>query len=367
MSFAIEIIDHPSINNKIISNYCLINYKKGLTEKEEHFFMYRSVILYKTKTAENSNQQEWRLLSFTTPKSLTISNFIKYYPVVNHQLYINEIILGTMIQLFYNNSLVSWEIATKSSIGGNYSSINNLDTFRKRFLNACKCATDISSISFLPKLQKNYSYQFVLTSDNKLYLVAVYHILKNKNTATYLSPLEYEKWTELNESGILFPPRYSNTYTYRQLRENYCSIHSNSLSMGIMITHSSGKRCRMLNPTYFERKKVASFNDNTFFHFLCFLRIGKIKDFIEFFPQYTANFSEFQTHYNTFIDGLYQSYLDYFVFKKVKTISIRYVNHIIGLYYDKYLPTQQKITKEIIQSYLLELDPAVVLRSFFMF
>ena len=369
MSYVVDKIKHSSIQIKKKINYCIINYEKEKNIEDEDLFMYRSVIL---------SSYEGTLLSFTTPKSTLLSKFIERNPKIDNNFIINEIIPGTMIQLFYDDCIHSWEIATKKAVGGNYIGLEDgkNETFRTKFLNACNNSDDnINNISLLKNLKKKYSYQFVLPdtkthNGSGLYLVAVYKIWKNKNTAYYVSPIEYESWQMLKCDFIFFPNKYTTQShePYRFLRDNYCSIHSNANCMGIMITNkTTGERTKMLNQNYFERNKIQLFNNNTFFHFLCFLRMNKIKDFIEVFPQYTKEFDEFQKHFNTFVDGIFQSYIDFYVKKKVSIISMRYAKHIIWLHYNKYIPLKEKVTRDVVQKYVLDIESIFLMYEFYIF
>ena len=110
---------------------------------------------------------------------------------------VEDFIDGTMINVFYDNNNECWEIATKSTIGGNihffndiknYSYFENYNnnnteelTFRNMFFEACN-----SSNFDLNTLNKEYSYTFILqhpynrivtpVSTPVIYLLKVYKI-----------------------------------------------------------------------------------------------------------------------------------------------------------------------------------------------
>jgi hypothetical protein len=210
-----------------------------------------------------------------------------------------------------------------------------------------------------------HSYQFILNPKNTLYLVAVHRI--QNNTAHYVPCLEYEMWDCFANTGIRFPQPYHEV-NYSAVREKYCSIHSNAECMGVMMTNAkTGERTRMLNPNYLEKKEMEKINDNLLYHFLLFLYINKVENFIEFFPQYTIEFASFQKHYNTFVKGIYLSYLDFYVFRKVGMISVRYAHHISYLHYSYYLMKREKITFDMVERYVSEMEPYVILQCLYSF
>ena len=96
----------PSVEYKIL-NYDLI------CDNDQEYGMYRSVVL---------SHPENKILCFSPPKSVTLEHFQESHPdITNPDIFINEIIEGTMINLFYDSRIESWQIATKGAIGGNYS------------------------------------------------------------------------------------------------------------------------------------------------------------------------------------------------------------------------------------------------------
>ena len=97
---------------------------------------YRSVLL------DEANN----VVSFALPKSVEYETFTEKYPDLNNgDFQLNDIIEGTMINLFHNGDF--WEISTKGSVGGNYwyfrNSYDESDkkqkTFREIFRNKFPC------------------------------------------------------------------------------------------------------------------------------------------------------------------------------------------------------------------------------------
>ena len=124
------------------------------------------------------------ILAFAPPKSLNEAEFMSQYPP--SECIAEEIVEGTMINLFYSRSTQTWEIASKSTFGAKCVFFKNgefkeEDTFRALFFEVCqRLGFDYTS---LPK-ENCYSFVFqhprnrivVPIIDMKLYLIAAYTI-----------------------------------------------------------------------------------------------------------------------------------------------------------------------------------------------
>jgi hypothetical protein len=342
MSYSLKLIQHPKIKPRNKSGYTILSYEKGT--EEESLILYRSVVFFKDE-----------LVCFTTPKSILFSKFTEKYLEINENLIVNEMIFGTTIALFYCNG--SWEISMRRNIGCHRIIQNEKISYREKFFQILGRT--------LHSLNGKYCYQFVMKEKlSQLYLVAVYKIVSS-GWAEYISPNEYEYWEcfcGTEQSPVVSFPKRIEGKNYKYLRDHYGSVHTDSNFMGVSITNTiTGERTKLLNPNYFEKQAIDKINHNLFYHFLCFQKIQKVKDFIEFFPQYKNEFSELQKHLNTFIRGIFQSYLDFYVFKKVSFISIRYAYHISYLHYSEYLPKKKKITYDIVEKYVNSLEPNYLL------
>ena len=98
--------------NKNNVQYKILNYDSEMLCFDDYISsLYRSVI---------ASFPENKILSFSPQKSLDKDKFIEKYPNIDDSMIINEIIEGTMINLFYDSRIEKWEISTKSAIGGIY-------------------------------------------------------------------------------------------------------------------------------------------------------------------------------------------------------------------------------------------------------
>jgi len=328
-----------------------------------------------------------------------------------------------MIHLFYDKKISSWEIATKRAIGGNYYYYHIPDkispTYREMVIDAFQNlpGTPLEHIPFLEYLPKEYCYNFILQHPSnhivipiqypKMYLVSVYKITPEKNTATMISPFEYSKWDlfmDLKDSVIYFPKIYeltslpcfsplSSPYSFSSISEpvtdiyseiiyNHASIHTSITTMGILFLNiQTGERSSILNPNYIEMTLLRGNYPNIQYQYLCLNRIGKVMEFLTFFPQYRSLFYQFKKELDEFIYNIHQSYLSYYVQKKENFISKKYFSIIYKLHHEIYIPsitsteietwndTKENnkklnriiIQKSVVKNYIKSLDPGMIL------
>ena len=338
-----------------------------------------------------------RVLAIGVPKGLEFDAFTEKYPigvdswdspanidVVNvDDLYINETVEGTMINLFFDDDNQIWEIATKGAVGGNYWFFRTQYTtvgvdcaqleFRKMFLEACGVMVDVNEIPFLAGFNKKMIYSFVLQHPLNhivgwndvpiLYLVGVY--FNQRNIVEYISPTLYEKWDTFSNTPIRFPNRIRNFKGYDDL---YKSVQScEFMSMGAMITHiQSGDRCRVDNMAYLESLNIRGNNPNLQYHYLKLLKTGGVLEFLQFFPGYSGIFHLFYEKYAEFVEGIYRAYVDRYILKIVGEVNRKYMPHIWRLHNQVYVPSlingsRIVIRKEIVEKYVMGLEVKEIL------
>jgi len=371
------------------ANYSILNYDRNYVCHDDIVTpLYRSIVL----SSKNND-----MLSFSPPKSIELDVFMNKNPTIHSKIWINEKVEGTMVNLFYDDRIQSWEISTKGSVGGNcwyyrteYDNPKNNDklqskqmTFREMFLDVFRNIgeSQINEIAFLECLPKHYTYSFVLQhpsnhivlpiKDAKLYLVALYEITDNR--AIYIPPCIYEEWDcFLNMHGIIdFPIRYnenSEFISYNIIRANHCSIQSRYDKMGVMFMNmETGERASMKNPVYEEVKQLRGNNPNLEYQYLCLLRIGKTGDFLTYFPMYKHNFDKFRDQYNDFVSNVHKSYVTKYIQKNnIAPISKKYNIHVWRLHHQMYLPSlstgsTQIITRHVVKQYFDEMEPRSML------
>jgi hypothetical protein len=340
------------------------------------------------------------------PKGLSIDAFTQKYPVgpaagacENSQgdtadMYVNEVIEGTMINLFYrcdgNDGGGCWEIATKGAVGGNYwylrtqypaVGINGPQlTFRQMFLEACGIGSgdDLADVSWIGELDRDMVYSFVLQHPlnhivgwvpaPKLWLVAVYK--RVVGAFEYVSPLEYESWPVFG--GGCVAVHFPKWYPFDGGNAGYAELEALVAGMpmdvpGVMVTHLvTGDRCRIDHPKYMEALEVRGNHPNLQYHYLTMLKgMGNagVAEFLEYFPWYEGVFQRFYWQLVEFVRGVHQAYVDRYVGRIAAEgeVSKRYAPHIWRLHNQVYLPgiaVGQKVVirKEVVWGYVWGLE-----------
>ena len=342
--------------------YKILNYDDQIVcDNDEELGLYRSIVL---------SPDDNKLLCFTPPKTMTIDHFKSQNPKITSDILVNEIIEGTMISLFYDERISSWEIASKSAIGGNYwfyrTQYNQMKqnpvqpTFRRMFLDALRACDgqDINDLICLQDFSKEYCYNFVLQHPSNhivlnvlspvAYLVSVFHL--KEMVVTAIPATVYEEWDcFLCVRGLIeFPKRFEEE-CYYEAKLTYCSINSPHNLVGLMFTNvKNGMRAPLENSTYKEIKLLRGNNPNLQYQYLCLLRMGKVMDFLAFFPQYKQVFYRFYKDFQDFITNVHQSYISYYVRKSGQKISKKYFPLIYKLHHETFLPSLSEGKEKII-------------------
>lgn len=344
---------------------------------------YRSVVLDEDKS----------IICISPASAVDIDEFKKENPVLNNDsVYINEIVEGTMLNLFYDPRIKSWELASRGAIGGNYwfyrtqyettedgkDAEPSQKTFRQMFMDVFRCSdTDtLNDIPFIQSLSTKYIYSFVMQHPEnhivlpvllpRLYLVSVFKVDTATNTVTCVSPLDYEHWDGFSDiSGIIeFPKRYTAD-TYEDLTEQYASIHCDYSVLGVMLTNfSTGDRSAINNPAYEEVRALRGNNPNLQYQYFCLLRADKVSVFLKYFPTYTQLFRQFDQQYQRFITNVHQSYFSYYVKKEGLPIAKKFFVHVARIHHNLFIPSMANggpkliITRTVVKDHFETLTPS---------
>ena len=237
-------------NHKNKCNYHILKYDKQWLNKENN----KSVGLLRSVIFDD----EGNLVCFSPPKSLDVSSLVIDK---NENVQAEKFVEGTMINVFYNKKTESWEMATKSSVGGEscffmQDGFKIEDTFKYMFDEVC------NSIDFdINSLKKDYCYSFVMQhpknrivkiiSTMKLYLVEVYEIQGLKVNIVPFSNLDINK-------KIIIPDKISinNSNDFNHCKETLASMNTNYQVVGVVLKNKHGERFKIRNPNYEHVKKL---------------------------------------------------------------------------------------------------------------
>lgn len=361
-------IDSDNIQNKNCSNndknYTMINYKNGMAVSGG---FYRSVLLDEDK----------KVLSFAPPKSLTLDEFCEKHSSFNTNEYqINDIIEGTMVNLFHNGDF--WEISTKGSVGGNYwyfrtcydENDKKQQTFREMFIECLGYhnSTSLNDVEWVLTLPENYVYSFVMQHpDNHIVFnieypsIVLVSVFKKDSSKLQLEPLSAIKcWNVFENSKVFFPVEHNPKNI-----DYAIELANSDFNGGVMITHlQSGERVSIKNNEYERLKKIRGNNPNMQYHYYSLLQSGQVESFLNHFPKYERMFARFNKQLNDFIRNIHDAYVLYYVQKRGKQIKIptNIFPHIYKLHFEKRLPSLTSgenliITKKVVSEYINGMQP----------
>jgi hypothetical protein len=362
---ATEITCRTKTNQK---KYKVIKYDKWMLclDQTSTYGLCRSVIV------NDKNE----VVCFSPPKSYNADQFIhKYKPNVD-DIVAEEFIEGTMINVFYDKG-VGWEIATRNIVGGTstfYKSVNS-KSFRQMFTESLEtCKLDMN------KLDQQLCYSFVMQhpanrivipfKTPNLYLVGVYKIHNEINNITvdFLDVRKYQDYFHTIGSSICFPKIYNFT-NYAELIETYCSMNTSYDIMGVVLyNNTTGERAKIRNPVYEQIRQLKGNQPKLQFQYLYLRHSGKIKDYLEFYPEDKKEFSKFRDQVHLFTNTLYENYRNCYI-KKLKPLneySLQYRNHMYQLHQIFLNELREKklfINNTIVQNYVNKLEPSLLMYS----
>jgi hypothetical protein len=312
-----------------------------------------------------------KLLALAPAKSLPNDNFVS---LSANKVSVNEIIEGTMINLFWDPNLGEWEIATKKSIGGKYFFFRNKyegdseeKTFREMFL-------EVFALNNL-QIDKSYSYSFVMQHplnhivlpiiNPAVYLVHTYRF-GDDNEYVYVNPKMHPNYEDFVKMGVKFSRDFvlAPGKTLEQQfvdSTNHVLDHipdlekalSNPLNkytnVGVMITdQETGFRTAYYNKMYLEAKSIRGNNPNLHYQYLMLRKIGKVSEFLRYFPQYRKHFNKFLEHFTLFAERIHKLYWQVHVKKTLPVAEIpeKHDKYFVEkLHYEVFLPRHKEDQK----------------------
>jgi len=308
---------HLSVKN--ISNkgnkYKLIKYDKDILSRdyESSYGLCRSII----------SNEDIQIVCYSPPKSIDRNVFVNKYPVLDSNFIVEELVEGTMINMFYNKG--NWEISTKGVIGANTRFFKTYDktNFRKMFFD-----TFFNSGLTYEMFDTNYCYSFVLQHPHNrivvpftkpsLKLIAVYHIEPNVEGDFVVNVIDkYNYWlNHLNSSTVQVNDTYE-ILPYEKLDEKYASMNTSYDILGYVVYNTTtGERMKMRNPMYEEVKALRGNQTKLQFQYLSLRSQGKVKDYLKYYPESKRDFSKYRNDVHRFTSTLYTNYRNCYVKKE---------------------------------------------------
>jgi hypothetical protein len=351
-----------SLNLKINSwrhkhggNYNILKYNKDWLSKE----LVTSVGLLRSLIYKNDGT----IVCFSPPKSLPTDN-LKIDNTLNFVA--EEFIEGTMINVFYDNEISQWEIATKSGIGGQScffmeNGFKKENTFKYMFDEVCnKIGFDLNA------LNKAFIYSFVIQhprnrivkiiQDMQLYLVQVYEVIDNK-TIKLITIDESSSLLGL-PSTIKYPSK--NQISNNDELNNYIAQMASSNTpyhvVGIMVKNNLGERYKFRNPNYEHVRHLRGNQPKLQFHYLYLRKSGQVGEYLQYYKEHKEVFQGFRNLIHDYTSELFNNYIRCYIKKEKELLEFpeKFRTHMYGLHHDLYLkelrPNNRYINKtEVIQ------------------
>lgn len=343
---------------------------------------------------------EGRIVAFSPPKSLVITKEREEHFNKNNimspigddddkmlntnEWCAEEFVEGTMINLFYSEKGNAWEIATKSTVGGNVTffspknpkeniEVRDRDTFRNMFFDTC------AKLGFkYENLPKEFMYSFVLQhpknrivlpiNDAAIYIIGVYSV--NQDTLEVLQLNAKGVVDKYCDKLILRPKALScDNYTISGLTSEYASMNSSFDIMGVVFNNMiTGERMKVRNPNYEMVKNMKGNEQKLQLQYLTLRHGGRIADYLKCYPEYKSDFSVFRAQVHAFTSSLHQNYINCYVHKKNKFEEFpkQYKKHMFLLhkkYIEELREVKGSVTYEYVIVYVNGLLPADLLYS----
>ena len=355
-----------TINYKNGQTYKLAKYQKEYLceDKINTFGLLRSVIF-----------KNGKIMCFAPPKSHVSKNLVINNDNNNNDYFMEHFIEGTMINVFYDSDSSTWEIATRSNIGGDISFYmekgwNKEFTFRSMFEETCRNINlDINN------LNKEYVYSFVMQhkknrivkpiKENRLYLAEIYKIdglkiytigINDINGENNLYGFANSKIQIIKRIRIV-DDRHLNT-----LKQTNASMNTPYYIMGMVIKDSFGKRYKFRNPNYETVKKLRGNNPKLQFQYLKLRQAGMVGEYLKFYKEHRELFNEFRGLIHNYTQTLYENYIKCYIKKEkeLREFPEKFKTHMYCIHHNLYLPNlmpeKKIVNKQVVIDYFNNLE-----------
>ena len=369
----IEILDskenNPTLYESLIKKswkynektYNIIKYNKSLLTMDsiESNGLFRSVIC-------SNNLENMCINVFSPPKAYPYGVFKE----INKEsdCYAEELVEGTMINLFYDEEINRWEIATKTSVGGNIKYFEGTSTFGDMFREICD-EIGINVNDFTP----GYMYSFVIQHpqnrfvnnilQKRLYLISIYKIEGLK--ISIIGRDQYSNFGEILNK--IWHPYQFGFNSYEDLEKIYGSENTVIDYMGVIIKKSTGQRTKIRNPNYEYLRYLRGNNRKLQYHYICLRQQNRVKEYLHYYPEETETFTGYRKLIHEFTKDLYSNYINCYIKKQKPILEFpkQFRVHMFNLH-QEYLTIRENngyINKEKVILYINNLEPAKLMYS----
>jgi len=370
LQYHFDLYSLPAVPEGLFAKKISVSYDEESQEKTNWYFVqYLKHTLcqttYKTHGLFRSVLTDGKTIQvFSPPKSIPFA-LMKNEDYNDFQL--EELVEGTMINLFWNNYLNDWELATKGSIGGRYSFYqDNKKTFRTMFLEAL----NHQKMEF-ENLDKELCYSFVLQHpDNRI-------VIPFKNPRVVLAAVYKIDGTKItildkNKSNIpnaILPKTLSQCTDYKGTNWDDLQSYFNQMNLdyrivGVNIYNpKTGFRSKLRNPTYEHVRRLKGNSPKIQFQYYSLRQVGKVKEFLQYYNEFRPKFTDLRNDLHKWTDQLWKNYVRCYVQKEKPLLEFpkKFRAHMFNLhqiYLNDLRELGHYISRQIVIKYVNALEPA---------
>lgn len=355
--------------NKNNTIFKILKYDKAFLSKDnEDTGKFRSVIF-------NTDN---KLVCYAPPKSISLEKFIAENKETEN-VYYEEFVEGTMINMFYDNNSNTWEMATRTSVGGNVYFFND-ESNKKTFYDMFKEVCDHIGFNDYSKMNKEFVYSFVMKhpdnrivcpdNEKQLYLIDIYKCITidQSYTIDYISTRNNKLEDFGLCSAIKIPTQYMNgtlnDENMKKSNDYYASHNTPYQIMGIVIKNQNGFRCKIRNPNYEIVRKLRGNQPKLQYQYFVLRNANKVKEYLKYYKENSKKFEVYRDQLHLFTKGLFQNYISCYI-KKEKPLNEfpeHFRTHMYKLHHDIYIQTLKENKKyvnfEVVKNYTNTLHPS---------
>jgi hypothetical protein len=345
--------------------YTIIKYNKEMLAYDliPTYGLLRSVIIRNAK-----------VVCFAPQKSIACDEFMNKYNNKFEEIIVEEFLEGTMINVFYDITLETWQISTRNTVGAQVSFFKySKKTFNDMFMEAC-ALTGLN----IDCLNPTYCYSFVLQHpENRivvpfkkpvLYLVGIYEIIQSTDEIIVKEMELHDITTNClwDNTMILFPEKYKFT-SYTDLINKFGSPNTPYDIMGIIIKNKiTGERTKIRNPIYEEVKHLRGNQPKLQYQYLCLRHSGKIPDFLKYYPEKKQEMSCYRDQVHMFTTSLHNNYVSCYVRKEkpLNEFPAQYKTHMFKiheLFLNELRPNKLYVSNTVVMNYVNKLHPSLLM------
>lgn len=343
----------------------LLNYDKSvLCFNDKKNSIYRNIIF---------SYPEKKMLSFMNPKCIPMKLFVAEFNVqikqyFTSQFQINEYIEGNLLNLFFDDRINCWLLATKFKNARKGYVLKPSSSIYQKFIYLLK-GNDyqyINDLYLMNFFNKNYNFNFKICND-KLYLISVY-LIENIEHIVYIknvNKFSYEKELESLNGIIYFPKEYYFSKLDDILIPS--KFNSNQMPLKYILTHVSGMQTKIESSDFDLLKKYDSVPHNILYMYFCLKKINKNQEYTDLFPRFKEHFINADNMVKDFIHNIHNAYIHYYILKN-DDYKECYLFWAHKIHKEIFIPSLKiskiKITYDVIRNYFFTKHPREVLYVF---